>query len=146
MFIPPLNPGATTDIPVGSNAAQISAPRYAHATAAKILYKYEHTDKALRKQLLLAVYKLFFLSLLHCYVGYITVLTRNILDHLYATYVNISPSNLQENETHFRAPCDANHPINTLINQVETAIEYAADGNIPYSSAQVVATAYQLVF
>ena len=57
---------------------------------------------------------------------------RNMIDHIYSTYANISTSDLQENETHFRALCDANHPIETLINQVETAAEYAAAGNTPY--------------
>ena len=74
------------------------------------------------------------------------MLTRKVLDYLYATYANISPSDLQENKTRFRAPYGANQPIKTLINQVETDVEYAADGNTPYSPAQVVATAYQLVF
>ena len=68
--------------------------------------------------------------------------TRNILDHIYLTYANISSSDLQENETCFRTPYDANYPIETLIEQAETSVEYAAAGNTPYSQAQVVAAAY----
>ena len=45
-----------------------------------------------------------------------------------------------------RAPYDANQPIETIIDQVKTAVEYAAADNTPYSPAQVVDTAYQLVF
>ena len=74
------------------------------------------------------------------------MLTRNILDHLYATYANISPSDLQENETRFRAQYGANQPIETLIYQVENDVEYSAAGNTPYLPAQVVATANQIVF
>ena len=55
--------------------------------------------------------------------------TRDILVHIYKTYANISTSDLQENVTHFRAPYDANYPIDTLIDQMETAVEHAADIN-----------------
>ena len=72
--------------------------------------------------------------------------TRNIISHLYAIYVNISPSDIQENETHFRAPYNTNHPIKTLIYQVETSVEYAIAVNTPSLPAQVNATAYQIVF
>ena len=72
--------------------------------------------------------------------------TCNILDHLYATYANVLPSGLQEKETRFRAPYDSNQPIENLINHVETAVEYSAAGNRPYSPAQVVVTACQIIF
>ena len=122
MFIPLSNTGATPDIPVGSTVAKIAALRYAHTTAAVLFDEYDRTDKDLFQQLLSAVDKLFFRSLFHCYVGYGTVLMREILDHIYGTYANISPSDLQENKTRFRAPYDANQPIETLIDQLETAV------------------------
>ena len=108
---------------------QIYALQYAHTNAAALFNEYDRTDKSRRQQLLLAVDELFVRSLRHRYVGYGTVSTRDILDHLYVTYANISPSDLQENETHFRAPYDANYPIDTLIDQMETAVEHAADIN-----------------
>ena len=123
-FTPPSNPGATPDIPVGSNVVQISALQYAHTTADKLFDKYNRTEKVLYQQLLSAVDELFVRSLRHRCVGYGTVLTHDIIDHLYATYANISPSGPQENETRLRAPYDANQPIETLIDQVETAVEY----------------------
>ena len=94
-FVPPSNPGATPDIPVKSTVAKIAALRYAHTTVAVLFDNYNRTDKALCQKILSAVDKLFVCSLLHCYVGYDTVSTHDILNHLYATYVNISPSGLQ---------------------------------------------------
>ena len=146
MFIPPSSPGTTLDIPVESTATQIAALRYAHTTASILFNKYDRTDKSLCQHFLSDIDKLFVRSLRHFYVRYATVSTRDSLKHLYATYANILPSDLQENETHFCAPYDSNHPIETLNDQVETDVEYAADGNTPYSPAEVVATANQLVF
>ena len=72
-FIPPSNPVATPDIPVGSTAAQITALQYAHTTAAVLFDKYDRMDKALCQQILSAVGKIFFRSLRHRYVGYGTL-------------------------------------------------------------------------
>ena len=69
-----------------------------------------------------------------------------MLEHLYANYANISPADLQQNDAKLRAPYDANHPIETLIDQVELAVKYAAVGKTSYSAEQVVTIAFQLVF
>ena len=45
-----------------------------------------------------------------------------------------------------KAGYDVNLPIETLFRQIENAINYAAAGNTPYSPAQVLAIAYQIVF
>ena len=145
MFIPPSNPGATLDIPIGSTTGQISALRYYHITAAVLFDEYDRTEKSLRQQLLSAIDELFVRFICHRCVGYGTVTMSNILDNLYKTYADISPSNLQENETRFRDPYNANHPIDTLIDQLKTAVEYLAAVNTPYLPSQVVVTAYQLI-
>ena len=145
-FTPPMNPDPTPEILVGYTTSQIDGLRYFHTTAALLFDKYELTDKALRQQILLAIDKLFVRSLRNCYVEYGTVLMRDIIDHIYSTYANILPADLQENDTRFRAPYESNQSIETLIDHVETAVEYAADGNTTYSPAQVSAAAYHLVF
>ena len=57
--------------------------------------------------------------------------THQLTDHLYAVYSNISPSDLQLNDARLRTPCDVNRTIETLIDQVETAVEYAEARNMP---------------
>ena len=113
----------------------MSALRYANTTAAVLFNHYDRTYKDRCQQLLSDVDKLFVSSLCHHCVGYGTISTYDIIDHLYVTYENIPPSNLQENETRFRASYDANHPIETPIDQVETSVEYASAVNTPYSPA-----------
>ena len=68
------------------------------------------------------------------------------MDHLYNTYANIFASALQDNDKRLRAPYDRNQPFETLIGQVENAVDYASSGYTPYTPAQVVGIAFQLVF
>ena len=67
--------------------------------------------------------------LCHRYAGYVQTSTQKLLAHLYATYANSSPTDLQANDTKLRAPYDSNHLVNNLFDQVENAIKYAAAGN-----------------
>ena len=48
--------------------------------------------------LIAAVDKMFIRSLRYRYVGYGTIATRTILDHLHLTYANISSDDLQDND------------------------------------------------
>ena len=85
-------------------------------------------------------------SLRHRYAGYGQTSTHQLLAHLYATYSNISPADLQDNDVKLRETYDANNPVKNLFDQVETAVEDAATGNTPYSPEQVVNISFQLFF
>ena len=146
VFLAPVNPGASAVVPAGSTATQISELHYAHTISKTVFHEYDRTDKAFRQQLLSAIDEHYVRALRNKYIGYGNLSTRAILDHLYSTYANILASDLQENNSKLRAPYDANQPIETLTDQVENAVEYAASGNTPYTPEQVVSVAYQLVF
>ena len=146
VFVPPVNPGHEPSIPTGSTGALISDLRYHHTEATKIFTKYKITDKALRQLLLEYTDELYDRSLRHKYIGYEKTTTRALLYHLYSTYANISASALQDNDKRLRAPYDKNQPFETLIDQVENAVEYASAGDTPYTPAQVIGIAFQLVF
>ena len=90
--------------------------------------------------------ELYVRSLRHNYIGYGKTTTRALLDHLYYTYANISTFALQDNDKRLRAPYNSNQPFDTLINQVENTDDYASAGETPYTPAQVVEIALQLMF
>ena len=141
-FIDNVNPGTEPTIPSITSGLQITNLQYAHDVATTVFNEYDQTDKALWQMFIAAVDKMFIQSLCHRYVEYSTTTTRTILDHMYATYANISSSDLQDNDAKLRAPYDAKFPIEALIDQVEGAIEYAAAGNTPYTPLQVVGITY----
>ena len=59
---------------------------------------------------------------------------------------NINAADVQANDVAMKAGYDVNQPIETLFRQIENAIDYASAGNTPYTPAQVLAIAYQIVF
>ena len=146
-FVPPVNPGTDATIE-GDNptAAQIADARFLWASEAKLFKDYNSADKALKQLLLGAVDEMFVKSLQTQYVGYLNVSTRDILDHLYAQYARISASALAEADAIFKTAYNVNLPIETLFDQIQTGIDFAAAGLTPYTNAQVLATAYQLIF
>ena len=146
VFFPPVNPGPKPNIPTGTSGAAISNLRYHHTESTKIFTNDENTDKALRQILLASTDELYVRSLRHKCIGYGKTTTWALLNHLYATYANISSSVLQDNDKRLRAPYNSNQPFETLIYHVENAVDYASAGDTPYTPAQVVGIAFQLVF
>ena len=132
-FTASVNPGSKTTIPSILLGPHITNHRYAHDVDIAVFNEYNQTDKAPRKMLIAAVNEMFIRPLRHLYVGYGTTTTHTILDHLYATYVNILSADLQDNDSKIRAPYNANFLIEALINQVKGAVKYAAARNTPYT-------------
>ena len=146
IFVVPVNPGSKPVIPEHSTGQQISDICHAYHAATTLFNEYYRTDKALWQLLLASVGEMYVRSLRHWYSGYSQTSTQKLLAHLYATYTNISPADLQENDAKLRAPYYANHPVENLFDEMENAVKYAADGNTSYSPEQVLTISFQLVF
>ena len=144
-FVPPVNPGPEPSSPTGAAGAVISNLRYHHTEATNIFTEYKNTDKALRRLLLESTDELYVRYLRHKYIGYRKTTNQALLGHIYSTYANISASALQDNDKRLRTPYDRNQQFETLNNQVENAVDYASAGDTPYTLAQFVGIAFQLV-
>ena len=145
-FVPPVNPGPTPVFPVGATGPQIANVRATFVEANELFLKYDSADKALKQLLLGAVDAMFVLIIKIKYISYLNVTTRALLDHLYAQYARITATHIRANDVTFKTPYDPNMPIETLFDQIENSIDYAAAGLTPYTPEQVVTNAYQLIF
>ena len=145
-FIPPVNPGGTPIIPDLSTGAQIASIRYTFAQDTALFQRFDNVDKALKQMLIASVDEIFIKSLRNQYVGYGNQTTKQLLSHLYTTYADITVGQLQANDAAMKQPYDVNQPMETLFEQIESAVEYAAAANTPYTPQQVLVTALQLVF
>ena len=79
-----------------STEAQITNLHHSHAAKETLFNEYDRTNKALLQKLIITIDKMFVCSLQHKCIGYVNISTQQILDHLYATYTNISPYDLQD--------------------------------------------------
>jgi hypothetical protein len=82
----------------------------------------------------------------HRHTGYAARSTLTLLAHLFDTYGRITAHDLEENEKRFRNTWSPTQPFEELIGQVEDAVDYAEAGGSPYSTAQIVTNAYNIVF
>ena len=65
--------------------------------------------------------------------------------HLYNTYADICADELEENDRRLKEPWDPNTPFESLIKQVQDAIDLADHTGVPYTNKQVINIAYNLV-
>jgi hypothetical protein len=61
------------------------------------------------------------------------------------TYGRILPSEIVRNDANFRKDYDANEPIEIMYEQIEDAMQLAADADAPYNENQVLANALNLL-
>lgn len=52
---------------------------------------------------------------------------------------------MEENDKRFKQPWDINQPFETLVEQIDDAIDYATAGETPYTTEQILTNAYNLV-
>ena len=88
---------------------------------------------------------MFVSAISHHHIGFANVTILQILTHLYDTYALIRDPDLTSNKERMETPYDINLPIDTLFEQVEYAVEYAAQEHTPFTNAKVVSTSYMLV-
>jgi hypothetical protein len=116
------------------------------ATQKAIFREYRATDNALKQQVIGCVDGMYQRTLSHRVTGYANVTTRQFLVHLYATYGCLSPSDLIANDTKMKSGYDPNHPIESFIDQIEDGVALAGAAAAPYSPAQIIAIAYNMLF
>ena len=145
-FDPPVNPGQHPFIPEGSAGPQAASMWQEHEDRFNEFLTYDQTDKALKSLLIAAVDEACIRSLRHEYVGYANVTTLTILNHLCDSYARVTPTDLEENNKRLKEACDPNQTFETLADQVEDAMEYAAAGKNPCTPKQIVNIAHALVF
>ena len=144
-FIPPVNPGPDPNIPAGCTCAQIADIHLQFTTATKLYKQYDTTEKVLNQLLLGVVDDMFVRSLHYRHIGYTNVTTIQVLTHLYITYAQIKPSDLDANYERMKTPYGVNLPIETFFDQIEDTIEFASAGNSPFTPIQVVNIAYNVI-
>ena len=122
VFVEPPNPGPVPEIPANATARQATDFRANHAENLRIFNQYIKTDKALKSQIIKAVDDLYLKTLKNRITGYANVSTRQMLDHLYASYASLTPQDLQSVDSAMKQPYDPHTPIETLFDQIEDAV------------------------
>jgi hypothetical protein len=79
-------------------------------------------------------------------VGYANISARDMLDHLFETYGNITAVDLEINFEHMRRAWDPQHPVETLFKQIQDCADYLKAGGVPIGPSQQINVGYAKIF
>jgi hypothetical protein len=79
-------------------------------------------------------------------VGYENISARDMLDHLFDTYGNITSVGLEISFEHMRRACDPQQPVETLFKQIQDCADYSEAGGIPIGPSQQINVGYANIF
>ena len=76
------------------------------------------------------------------HTGFTGITYMQMIAHMYTNYGIITVADIMKNEKHINAPYHPSIEIESDLNQVEDAIEFAEAGNSPFSTTQITTKAF----
>jgi hypothetical protein len=134
-------PGATD-----GTAAQISAARHVWEEDVQTYRTCTSVQQALKKQII-SVFEPIYLDILNeNMVGYVNISPRDMLDHLFETYMNITAVDLEINFEHMRRAWDPQQPVESLFKQIQDCADYSEAGGVLIGHPQQINVGYAKIF
>jgi hypothetical protein len=127
-------------------AAQISAARHMWEEDVQTYRTCTSVQQALKKQIV-SVFEPMYLDILNDnMVGYANISARDMLDHLFETYGNITAVDLEINFEHMRRSWDLQHPVESLFKQIKDCADYSEAGVVLIGHPQQINVWYAKIF
>ena len=145
VFQPPVNPGPIANVAGNLTGPQIANAVRTHKEQLELWRLYNSTEQALKQQLISSFDDIYLKGISNRHTGFATITLIRMLQHLYDTYGDITPTELEDNDQKMKTAYDPTLPIETLYDQIEQAVDFADAGKAPYTNAQVLARAYNIV-
>jgi hypothetical protein len=87
-------------------------------------------QQELKKQII-TVFEPMYLDVFNDYmVGFANISARDMLDHLFTTYGNITAVDLENNFEHMRRSWDPQQPVESLFKQIQDCANYSEAGGV----------------
>jgi hypothetical protein len=145
LWISPQAPGrapANTD----GIAPKISAARHVWEEDVQTYRTYTSMQQALKKQII-SVFEPMYLEVLNDnMVGYANITARDMLNHLFSTYSNITAVDLEINSEHMRRAWDPQQPVESLFKQIQECSDYSESGGVLIVHPQQINVGYAKIF
>jgi hypothetical protein len=143
-----INPRAPGRAPANTDgtAAQISAARHIWEEDVQTYRTCTSVQQALKKQIISVFEPMYFDNLNDNMVGYANISARDMMDHLFETYGNITAVDLEINFEHMRRAWDPQHPVESLFKQIQDCADYSEAGGILIVHPQQIKVRYAKIF
>jgi hypothetical protein len=136
IWIPPQAPGRTPAKTDGTSA-QISAARHIWEEDVQTYRTCTSVQQALKQQII---------SVFEPMVGFASISARDMLDHLFETYGNITAVDLEINFEHMRRAWDPQHPVETIFKHIQDCADYSEAGGVLIGHPQHINIGYAKIF
>jgi hypothetical protein len=144
-WVTPNAPGPAPEETDGT-AAQLSAARHLWEEDVQTYRTCTSFQQALKKQII-GFFEPMYLEILNDnMVGYANISERDMLDHLFETYGNITAVNLEINFEHMRRTWDPQQPFESLFKQIQDCADYSEAGGVPIGPSQQINVGYAKIF
>jgi hypothetical protein len=138
--IPP--PPGQAPAAVDGTSAQISAARHLWEEDVQTYWTCTSVQQALKKQII-SVFETMYLDILNDnMVGYANISARDMLDHLFETYGNITAVDLEINFEHMRRAWDPQHQVESLFKRIQDCADYSEAGGVLIGHPQHINVGY----
>lgn len=144
-FNVPVNPPAEPVIAAGATGAQIGEAVRQHKEQRRVFSEYTNVQQALKTQVEEAIDDIYLVGIVDLTTGLANVTLTELLNHLMTTYGGINDLDLKANTEEMMKEWDQNTPVEFVIRQIERAREFAADALQPYTDAQALTIANNLI-
>jgi hypothetical protein len=145
LWITPQYPGRAPSMTDGT-AAKISAARHIWEEDVQTYRTCTSVQQALKKQII-SEFELMYLYILNNnMVVYANISERDMVDHLFETYGNITEVDLEINFEHMRRAWDPQQPVETLFKQIQYCADYSEAGGVLNGHPQQINVGYAKIF
>jgi hypothetical protein len=145
LWITPQSPGRAPAAMDGT-AAQISAVCHNWEEDVQTYRTCTPVQQALKKQIIIVFEPIYLDILSDNMVGYTNISARDMLDHLFETYGNITAVDLEINFEHMRPSWDPQQPVETLFKQIQDCADYSEAGGVLIGNPKQINVGYAKIF
>jgi hypothetical protein len=127
-------------------AAQISAARHIWEEDVQTYRTCTFVQQAFEKQII-SVFEPMYLEILNdSMIGYANISERDILDHLFETYGNITAVDLEINFEHMHRAWAPQQPVESLFKKIQYCADYSEAGGVLIGHRQQINGGYAKIF
>jgi hypothetical protein len=141
----PPDPGPIPTHAVAANAATRETCQINHKAAHELFEHHNDMNDALKIQIIDTVANTYIGELRNRYTGYMGVAPRDLIDHLLERYGRITTSDITNCITRIEAQMDPTQPIDVYFQTIDDCVQFATDGQVPFTALQIVQTAYHAI-
>jgi hypothetical protein len=144
-WVTPNAPGRAPATKDGT-AAQLSAAGHLWEEDVQTYRTCTSVPQALKNKII-GVFEPMYLEILNDnMVGYANISARDMLDHLFETYGNITAVDLEINFEHMRRPWDPQQQVESLFKQIQHCADYSEAGGVPIGPSKQINVGYAKIF